>query len=445
MKNIFKTVLIMVFLGSFFTGCTRVATPEELLRPPELNLEKKAMKEAMEKFLPANATFTVLPALDEIEKEDSFTKRDLDGSGNEELIAFYRDKSTKLIGIMILKENEGVWTSIADIELNSFEILQYGIKDLDGDGKREIIIGTQGDELFSFGKKLTILGFDGEVIDKIVEMPYLAADFYDINKNGFYEIVVTYQDTTTMENRLRVMNYRDNKMIRMAETGLYSGTEPYSIKISGIFEDTKAIFVDSFIGGHEGKTEIFFYEDRALIDSFQALGLSLPRKVFPVQSRDINMDGIMEIGFPFLPPDGKNVYEPGKPWVKSYYNITKDGELVQRKQIYEDYRMGFLFEIPDSFRERYSLEKDEEGRILTINFIDSGGNPHVLAEIRLMSKIEWEQTDQVLQIITESSEEIAGGRVEDFSQGLSDSDKELYLRMRSDILNLSNVTKPIGF
>lgn len=62
-----------------------------------------------------------------------------------------------------------------------------------------------------------------------------------------------------------------------------------------------------------------------------------------------------------------------------------------------------------------------------------------------MSKIEWEQTDQVLQIITESSEEIAGGRVEDFSQGLSDSDKELYLRMRSDILNLSNVTKPIGF
>ncbi|MBP2028315.1 hypothetical protein J2Z35_002116 [Acetoanaerobium pronyense] len=444
MKNFLKTVLLVTFLGTVLSGCTRVATPEELLHPPELNLEKKGMKDAMEKFLPANATFTVLPALDEIEKEDAFTKRDLDGSGTEELIAFYRDKSTKLIGIMVLREKNGVWSSIADIKLKSFEILQYSIKDLDGDGKREIIIGTQGDEQFSYGKKLTILGFNGDSIEPIVEMPYLAGDVYDINGDGFYEVVVTYQDTTTLENRLRVMNYKDEKMNRMAETGLYPGTEPYSIKISGIYDDKKAIFVDSFIGGQEGKTEVFFYTDKSLKDSVEVLGLSLPKKVFPVQSKDMDSNGIMEIGFPFLPPDGKNMYEPSKPWVKSYYNITNEGTLKLSKQIYEDYRMGFLFEIPESFTSRYTLEKDDEERVLRVNFIDSQNNPHLLSEIRIMNKSEWEQTEQVLQVISESSEEITGGRVEDFSEDLNEEDKALYLRMRSDILNLSNVTKPIG-
>ena len=49
-----------------------------------------------------------------------------------------------------------------------------------------------------------------------------------------------------------------------------------------------------------------------------------------------------------------------------------------------------------------------------------------------------------LQIISETNDDITGGKVEDLSNQLTGKDKEQYIKMRSDILNLSNVTKPSG-
>ena len=50
----------------------------------------------------------------------------------------------------------------------------------------------------------------------------------------------------------------------------------------------------------------------------------------------------------------------------------------------------------------------------------------------------------MLQIISETNDDITGGKVEDLSNQLTGKDKEQYIKMRSDILNLSNVTKPSG-
>ena len=49
MKKI-KPVLLAMAVALVFTGCTNIATPEELIEPPELNLEKQSMKEALKSF-----------------------------------------------------------------------------------------------------------------------------------------------------------------------------------------------------------------------------------------------------------------------------------------------------------------------------------------------------------------------------------------------------------
>ena len=155
-----------------FTGCTNIATPEELIEPPELNLEKQSMKEALEKFLPEDSTITALPNLDGVDKEMAFSPIDLNDDGQLEMIAFYKDKNTKLMGMLILSNKRDKWEKISDIKLNSFDILQFKVLDLDNDKNKEIVLVTYSDESISYGKKLTILSFKDNKVTSILEMPY---------------------------------------------------------------------------------------------------------------------------------------------------------------------------------------------------------------------------------------------------------------------------------
>ena len=443
MKKI-KPVLLAMAVALVFTGCTNIATPEELIEPPELNLEKQSMKEALEKFLPEDSTITALPNLDGVDKEMAFSPIDLNDDGQLEMIAFYKDKNTKLMGMLILSNKRDKWEKISDIKLNSFDILQFKVLDLDNDKNKEIVLGTYSDESISYGKKLTILSFKDNKVNPILEMPYAGMALGDLDKDDSYEIAILYQNEEMIENRLRMMRVAGNKVSRIDEKVFPQGVDPYSIAIGNIYDDEEVIFVDSFSGIYEGRTDIFFFKDKKIKDIEDYKGFKLSDKSFPVQTKDVDSDGIMELGIPFSPPDNDQLYDPLKPWVKSYYKINKDSTMSLVKQIYEDYKMSFLFEIPDSFGNNYSITGNETSDKIEINFIASDKKAYKLAEIKMINKTKWQETDEVLQIISETNDDITGGKVEDLSNQLTGKDKEQYIKMRSDILNLSNVTKPSG-
>ena len=443
MKKI-KPVLLAMAVALVFTGCTNIATPEELIEPPELNLEKQSMKEALEKFLPEDSTTTALPNLDGVDKEMAFSPIDLNDDGKLEMIAFYKDKNTKLMGMLILSNKRDKWEKISDIKLNSFDILQFKVLDLDNDKNKEIVLGTYSDESISYGKKLTILSFKDNKVTPILEMPYAGMALGDLDKDDSYEIAILYQNEEMIENRLRMMRVAGNKVSRIDEKIFPQGVDPYSIAIGNIYDDEEVIFVDSFSGIYEGRTDIFFFKDKKIKDIEDYKGFKLSDKSFPVQTKDVDSDGIMEVGIPFSPPDNDQLYDPLKPWVKSYYKINKDSTMSLVKQIYEDYKMSFLFEIPDSFGNNYSITGNETSDKIEINFIASDKKAYKLAEIKMINKTKWQETDEVLQIISETNDDITGGKVEDLSNQLTGKDKEQYIKMRSDILNLSNVTKPSG-
>ena len=443
MKKI-KPVLLAMAVALVFTGCTNIATPEELIEPPELNLEKQSMKEALEKFLPEDSTITALPNLDGVDKEMAFSPIDLNDDGQLEMIAFYKDKNTKLMGMLILSNKRDKWEKISDIKLNSFDILQFKVLDLDNDKNKEIVLGTYSDESISYGKKLTILSFKDNKVNPILEMPYAGMALGDLDKDDSYEIAILYQNEEMIENRLRMIRVTGNKVSRIDEKIFPQGVDPYSIAIGNIYDDEEVIFVDSFSGIYEGRTDIFFFKDKKIKDIEDYKGFKLSDKSFPVQTKDVDSDGIMEVGIPFSPPDNDQLYDPLKPWVKSYYKINKDSTMSLVKQIYEDYKMSFLFEIPDSFENNYSITGNETSDKIEINFIASDKKAYKLAEIKMINKTKWQETDEVLQIISETNDDITGGKVEDLSNQLTGKDKEQYIKMRSDILNLSNVTKPSG-
>lgn len=443
MKNI-KFLLFSILICGFFTGCTHIATPEELIEPPELNVEKKAMKEALEKFLPENSAITALPSLEDVDNEMAFSPIDLNGDSKSEMIAFYKDKDSKSIGMLILSKQSSDWEKLSDVKLNSLDILQFRVLDLDGDNNKDIVLGMYSDETQSYGKKLMILSFKDNKIATALEMPYSDMALGDLDNDDVSEIAVLYQNEELMENRLKIMKVEENKAYRLAEKAFPEDIEPYAVVIGRVYDEEEAVFVDSFSGIYEGRTDIFFLDDKKIKDIEEYKGFKLNDKFFPVQTKDVDADGIVEVGIPFYPPDDNVSYDSTKLWVKSYYKITKESTMVLVKQIYEDYDMNFLLEIPESFANNYSITASDSSDKIEINFIASDKKAYKLAEIKMISKIKWKETEEVLQIISETDENIIGGRVEDFSGQLEAADKEQYIKMRSDLLNLSNITKPTG-
>ncbi len=442
MKNI-KILFIITLFSMIFAGCTHIATPEELIEPPELNVEKKSMKEALEKFLPENSMTTALPTLEGVDNEMAFSPIDLNDDKKSEMIAFYKDKDSKTIGMLILSKNGENWEKVSDIKLNAFDIIQFKVQDLNADKNKEIVLGMYSDESLSYGTKLMILGFnDNQVFTYLDMLSYFDMALGDLDKDGIYEIVILYQSDDATENRLRIVRLSENQAHKVAERVFEQGIIPYAVVIGTIYGDEDAIFVDSFSGIYEGQTDIFFFKDKKIKDIEEYKGFKLSTQAFPIQTKDIDSDGIIEVGIPFLPPDNTQPYDPLKPWVKSYYKITEDSKMLLVKQIYEDYNMGFLLEVPESFKNRYSITSNETMDKIEINFIARDKTAYKLAEIKMINKDKWKETEEVLQIISETSEYIVGGRVEDLSGQLDGEDKEQYIKMRSDILNLTNITKP---
>ena len=130
-----------------------------------------------------------------------------------------------------------------------------------------------------------------------------------------------------------------------------------------------------------------------------------------------------------------------------YFKMDKNYNLTLVREIYDDDN-GYSINIPASFKGKYTISEPKDSLDININFIDSSGKEYPLIEIKYIRKYDWQQNSQIrdeMQMITENQYYVVAGRVLDYSQNLKGKEKEDYLRMRSDALILSNITKERNF
>ena len=144
MKKIFTLLTIMLMITTVIGGCGVLKTPEELIQPPELNIEKKKLNDALLNYLPQNADLIVLPYVKGMKQESSLINKDIDGDGEKEAVALYRDKNTRKIGLIVMDKENDTWMRKTDIKLDVFEVADYKVIDTNNDGLDEIIIGYYG-------------------------------------------------------------------------------------------------------------------------------------------------------------------------------------------------------------------------------------------------------------------------------------------------------------
>ena len=138
-----KRILIMaiaVILTVFLSGCEMVTfNVSELMTPPKATGEKAKLQELIEKE--AGSDYT-LKYPQNGNYRSAITTMDYDNDSVEEAVAFYVPSGeTQTVNMIVMDQVKGKWQTVGNFQSKSSIVDRLVFSDLDGDGKKEIIVG----------------------------------------------------------------------------------------------------------------------------------------------------------------------------------------------------------------------------------------------------------------------------------------------------------------
>lgn len=434
-------IALMLSVSMIISGCSRLKTPEELIQPPELNVEKKKLNDALLNNLPQNADLIVLPYARGLKEESSLVNRNIDLDSEREAVALYRDKNTRKIGLIVLDKKSEAWYKKADIKLDAFEVSDYKVMDVNNDGMDEIIIGYYG--VTNPYKELNIYKQTENGLEIVFKDRYLAMDVLDADNDGTQDIVISDFGNTEKNSRVSILNFSGDDILKISEIVYPKENEVYSINYGKVNDSTKAFFIDMYVNETYGQTDVVVYKDKKLVSLIDESEIGEIVQSTPIKSADIDDDGIVEIAkMQFIDKvDIKNNFENS--FIKNYYKITEALTLELATQIYEDFDLGVNVFFPKSYQNNFSLEKEMGKNELMVYFSSTNINEKTpLLEVK---KVDKEFIDSYLgeyQMISELENMVVVAKLfSDTPRSLSVSSKEKYEKMVGDSQDLTLIVK----
>lgn len=361
-------LVLMLFLLS---SCGRLLTPEELIRPPEMNVGNKLIKDALSSILPQGAVLYSLPYMsqnkqDPNSQEQAFTLQDFDGDGEKDVIALYRNGSMQMFGVIVLKKEKENWNKKFEIKLDALEIQDYSILDIDKDGYAEIVVGyiNKSEE-----KLISIFKQEGKELENIFEEQYYSFEFSDFEKGRDTYLILSNFSTEPFSNSVKLFRYRDG-MMKMSDQVFYSrGMDPYHVQVGKIDENHMGVFVDLYVNSSYGQSDVLLFKEGKIKSIVTNKEKVLSTQNYPTQSTDIDSDGIVEV-VQTIDVSSTSLQHFGKPvFVKDYLKIIDLSSLKLVEEIYEDsYDMHIKIVFPKEFWNKYFMVKDPYSEKLTIYY-----------------------------------------------------------------------------
>ncbi len=324
--KIFLLLTVMILL----TACQGLKTPEELIAPPEVDLEKKEIKDRVIEFLPAKYELVQIPISIDYKNTDAIFKTNLDSDNNEEIVALYRDDVDGKINVLVIEENDGDWRKKYEQKIDAYEISDYFVADCDADGSSEILIGIYNSS--QSYKELVIIGNKSGKLDICYTTKYLALDIKN-KVDNIVQIVISTAQNTLNNNKLVILNFKDGSVQKAGEYIYPHDAEIYRITYGNANENTKAYFVDMYMDINSGSTDILNFYGSNLDSIVKNTPSSRITQEIPFETQDINGDGILDVVKNAVLSRSEN----GETLTLSMgYNVDDDGRLKEVARFYDD-------------------------------------------------------------------------------------------------------------
>lgn len=304
-----KCVLLVLSVLLIFGLCScsaRIATVDELMRPPRLSGENSGIQEAFERATQNKSVQIKTPTSGAY--RSAYVLYDFDGDDMQEAITFYRDTEDETTAYMhVLDFNGTRWESVADIKGKGSEVYEIDFCDMNGDGRQEIVVCWSLFESTG-GRVLTV--YTPRVEETAVSLRELAQEPFtqmlpaDINADGRDEIFVMLITTEFGANRTvgRVLAMDDEFGIyAMDSLELVPALSVLSLQAAEAQEDTSvALYADCVLNESMAVTEIVYWDAAAhclrapLTEDNRALVPQTARSA-SLSCMDVDADGVPEI------------------------------------------------------------------------------------------------------------------------------------------------------
>ncbi len=305
-KKFFLAVLFMSTLMFLFSSCSNnsIILPADSLLSPPLFYEE--YEELVDSFNKSIQNETVLCNPRKGDYRSAIVVEDIDSDGVDEAVIFYKNSNDPSVARMHHFDFvDDRWISFGDFNGYGGEVESVVFSDMDSDGKSEILVlwNTSG---VSSGNILSVYRSDSfnQKFSEICNESCLLSDVIDIDGNGKKDIFLISQNITQSGNQkvAKAMRLSGGSIALFGETKLDPNISNYtSVKTEKSSKDSPMrIYVDALKGEHQMITEVVYWDKNSselcapLLD-VDTMTNSLTLRYEPIECRDINNDGIIDI------------------------------------------------------------------------------------------------------------------------------------------------------
>lgn len=374
MKALKIAVLLPLLIAG---GCGRIASPGDLLHAPNLANEEQSLYRAVQPFLPAGYQLTTP---DQSDQGSAIRLADLDGDGTEELIVSYKKPDTDYeINVLILQQSKGTWQKADQITGSGINLDYLGIKPLTDSSSSDLLLGYEGGSV-GLPKELQVYAYNGGKARSIYQSSYDQLAVGDLIGSGLSQIAVVPPsgDAENSRSRIEIIGAKNGKLGLLSDnrtdgTVLNMRIGRASAKQNGLFAQVLGSTRSGYsvlLAWKDGKFANILslpsenYDRRAYRENLQLGSPNADADLtstgdkwwidYPVDSRDVDGDGITEVVLPNPVPAAEADSASPKLWTDSYYRWDGDREMI----FVEDrlWQWGYDLRIPKRWTGLYKVE-----------------------------------------------------------------------------------------
>ena len=363
--------MLAIALCLILCGCNMfVFDTDNILSPPELSGELKPIQQALVESIKGEYTLKY-PTYGEI--KSAVVTEDLDGDGIKEAFAFYStsDSEETMMHLNVIVKDKKKYKSVDDNSKSASGIERIDFYDLNGDGKKEIIVGW---EIYAESEKhLAVYQFEKNALTQIMSQKYTNYLCIDFDDNGKNEILVQDLDTKESTNKASLYSITENGLTQISGCLLDGKVKTAGrFKLSSLSNGQKAVYIDE-IKGIGAVTEVLFMSKgelkNPLLDVENTMENVKTIRSATIPSADVNNDGIIEIPMASDMPNADFNSDE-----KLYYTnwCSFSGDVLTVKQVsVVNTADGYSINLPKRFIGNIAASKNVDKRTRTVYLYDN--------------------------------------------------------------------------
>lgn len=281
---------------------------------------------------------------------------DLDGDGNGEAIAFFRESGKKRpLKIYIFRQTPEGYETAAVIEGEGAAVNSIVYSDITGDGWSEIVVSWQ---MSTKVQSMAAYSLKQYEVVQLMQTEYTKYAMSDLNQDGKMEIVALHVDTGEMGSRADYYAYEGGTLVQMDSVPLSSGVvEIGQVKTGLLYDGTPALFVDNLFGQGSMVTDLLAVVNGVFqnVTADKETGVSsMTDRTYAVYCGDLDGDGYLEVPAPERLPSAQPASSNGGldvSWIIHWNLYDKEGLARRLVTTYHNYTDGWYLRLPQTWVE----------------------------------------------------------------------------------------------